>query len=152
MLILPEERAVALLVEHVGPRVDPGGFELFLRNEGVAHLVARVAEHQHDLFRAARNAAQADGEPVAAEDGEDHADGVIAEFGADVLRDVVGGGVVALRLGDDRLGHAHDVAVVEGKALACGGFEHGIGDDLREVVPRPDNRGAHAPDSGTDHS
>ena len=113
--------------------------------EVVADLVGGVGEHQHDLFAAAGDAAQADGEAVPGKDGENDGDGPAAQLGAHVGGDVVDGGVVAVGAGHDALGDGDDVARVQLKALLghCG--LDSVGGELDYVV-------AFAYDRGTDAS
>ena len=51
-----------------------------IRDRVIAHFIGRIAEHQHDLLRAAGDAAQADGKPVPAQNREDDADGLSAQM------------------------------------------------------------------------
>ena len=58
----------------IHPRLVQG----LLAHQMVAHLVRGVGEHQHHLFGPPGKALQEDGEAVAAEDGEEDADGLPA--------------------------------------------------------------------------
>ena len=140
-----EDAAVARQRQHVGVGVHAAVVHRVLVKEVVADLVGGVGEHQHDLFAAAGDAAQADGEAVSGKDGENDGDGLAAQLGAHVGGDVVDGGVVAVGTGHDALGDGDDVARVQLKALLghCG--LDGVGGELDYVV-------AFAYDRGTDAS
>ena len=104
------------------------------------------------LFAPLGDAPQADGEAVAAEDGENHTNRLPAQLGADVGGDLVYSGVVALGPGHNGLGHGHDIPVPEGKAVLPCGLQQGIGDNFRQVVPAADDGGADTPGYCTDHT
>jgi len=97
----------------------------------VAHLVRGVAEHQKDLLGALGDAPQADGEAVAAEDGEDNADGFAAELCANIRGNIINAAIVALRTCHDGLGHGDDIAVAGRNTAFLDGFQDGIGYDFR---------------------
>ena len=144
MLVHAEQLAVFFQRKHVGIGVHARRVDLVEGYQLVAHLVGGVAEHQHDLLRALGDAAQADGEAVAGQDGEDHADGLSAQLGFYVRRHVVHGGVVALRPRHDGFRHGDDVAVAQLKALAFRRFQHAFRHDLRDVVSLADDGAADA--------
>ena len=155
VLFITEQLAVLLKRQHVAHGIDALLVQQILVEEMVAHLVGGVAELQHDLLRAHRDAAQADREAVAAQDREHDADGAAAELGADVRRDVLHGGVVALRAGHDGLGHGDHVAVAHGKAEAVlrrRGLQHAVDHDLSQIVALADDRRADASGNSTYHS
>ena len=110
----------------------------------VAHLVGGVAHQDVGLLEGAGDALEADGDAVAAEDGEGQADGVGAELGGTVLGDGVHAGVVALAAGHHGFGHRHDVLILEFDVLLFAAGEDGVGDDLYKVVALTDDGAAHA--------
>ena len=117
----------------------------------IAHLVAGVGQLQPDLLRAFRDAAQADREAVAGQDGEDDAEFPGGELAADVRRDVFHAHVVALSSGDDCLGHSDHVAVTQVRAaVRCG--QHAVSDDLDDVVSFADDGRSDASGYSSDHS
>ena len=152
MLDVAEQLAIALQGQHVAVGIDALLIEQVEIQQVIAHLVGRIAEHQDDLLCALGDAAQADGEAVAAEDREDHADGFAAELGTHVVSNVVNGGVVALRAGDNRFGHGDDVTIARPQSVLLHRFHNGTGDDLHQVVPLADNGRTHAHGNSTDHS
>ena len=149
VLFIAEQLAVAGLAEHVAPGVDARSVQLVLGDEVVAHLVAGVAEHKHDLFAAPGNAAQAYGETVAAEDGPNHAHRAAAQLLPNVAGNILNGGVVALAAGHHRLGNPDHVAVAQGKAFAFGCGQNRVYHDAGHIVALPDDRGTDAPRNGT---
>ena len=152
MLVLTEQLAVLLQGEDVGVGIDTGLVDLVQRHQLVAHLVGGVGQHQHHLLAAHGDTAQADGEAVAGEDGEDHTDSLTAQLGADVVSDVLHRAVVALSAGHDGLGHGDDVAVTKLKALGLGGLQDALGDDGGQIVALADDGAANTPGYGTDFS
>ena len=139
-----EQLAEARKRQHIAVRVNVGCVEGVEADDLVAHLVRGIAEHQHDPFSSAGDAAQADGEAVAREDGEQNADRPAAQLGSDVGGDSVGRCIVALRARHDRFRHRHNVAVVQRKAVARGGSQHAFGHDGGEVVSLADDGAADA--------
>ena len=109
VLHIAELLAVFAEREHVAPGIDAGGVKRVLVEEVVSDLVAGIAQLYHDLLRALGDAAQAYREAVPGEYREHDADGPAAELRAHVGGDVVDGGVVAVRAGNDALGHRDDV-------------------------------------------
>ena len=150
--VFAEQAAVVPFGEDVVPGVDAFFIQLVQADQVVAHLIGGVTEHQDHLFQALGNALEADGEPVAAEDGEDNPHCVIPAFLVDVGGDVVDVGVVALAPGDHSFGDGDNVFVPQGEALRFGCADHRIGHDFDKVIPLADNGCAHAPDNGTNHS
>ena len=144
MLVLAEQLAVLLERQHVGIGVDALFVDLVQADQLVAHLVGGIGEHQHHLLAALGDAAQADGKSIARQYGEDDAHRAAAQLFPDVLRDVVHGGVVALRAGDDGLGDGDDVAIAKRKTLGLRGLQHAVGDDGGQVVPLADDGAADA--------
>ena len=82
----------------------------------VAHLVGGIGQHDDELVHARRYAAQQHGEPVPRKDGEDEPHSAAASLGADILRDLLHGGVIALRAGDHRFGNGEHIAVLNVKS------------------------------------
>ena len=85
--------------------------------QGIAHLVRGVAQHQNHLLAAAGNAAQADGKTVTGQDGENNTDGLAAQLGADILGNGIDGCVVTLRTCNDSLRHSDDITVTDRKSV-----------------------------------
>ena len=152
MLFIAEQLPVPLQGQHIAVGVDALFVQRVQAHQVVAHLVRGIAQHQHHLFGAPGDAPQADGEAVAAEDGENDAHRPAAQLGADIPGDVVHSGIVALGTGHDGLGHGDDVAVANGKAVLRGGLQHGIGDDLGQIIAAADDGRADAPGNSTDHT
>ena len=75
---IAEVAAVLGQAEHVAVGVHTALVQRVEVKEVVANLVAGIAEHEHHFPAAAGDAAQADGEAVAGEDGEHHAHGLPA--------------------------------------------------------------------------
>ena len=146
-----ERLAVLLEREHVAVGVDAALVQRVHVEEVVAHLIGGIGEHEHDLFRPAGDAAQADGEAVAGEDGEHDAHRAAAELGAHIRRDVVHRGVVAVRPGHDALRHGDDVAVVQLKAVLGHGALHTVRHQLDYVVAFAYYRGTDTPGNDTAH-
>ena len=144
VLVVSEERPVALQGEYI----LIGIYSLLVHqvqvHQMVAHLVGGVGEQQHDFLGALGNAPQADGKAVAAEDGEENADGLSPQLGPHVGGDVLHRGVIALGPGHDGLRHGDDIPVTHGKAVLTGGLQHGSGDNLHQIVPASDDGGANA--------
>ena len=145
-----EEFLKAFAGQHVGVGVDVRLVDLVDVHEGVADFIRRIVQHQNDLLHAARDAAQADGEAVAGEDGENDAYGAAAGLGLNVGSDVVYRAVVALRTGYDGFGDRDDVAVAERKTVALGGSEHAVRDDADQIVALTDDGAADAAGNCTD--
>ena len=139
VLVVAEELPVLGLGEHVLVGVHALLVHQVDVDEVVAHLVGGIAEHEDDLLGAGGDALEADGEAVPAQDGEDHAHGVVPEFGADVGGDLVHGGIVALGPGHHGLRHRHHVLVVELEARALGSGEHAVHHDLGDVISLPND-------------
>ena len=169
---LPDQLGIVIHVVDAGEAVDPVAEELPVALQGqqipvgvhalgvqtvpvhqvVAHLVRGIGEHEDHFLRALGNAPQADGKAVAAENGEDDADGLAAQLLLHVCGDIVHRGVVALGTGHDGLGHGDDVPVMEGEALLLGGGQDGCGHDLLEIVSLADDGGADAPGNSSYHT
>ena len=147
-----EQLTVLLQGQHVGVGIDALLVKHIQIDQMVAHLVGRIAEHQDDLLGALGDAAQADGETVAAEDREDDADGLTAQLGTHVVGNVIHAAVVALRAGDDSLGHRDDVAVTGSKLTAIGRSHDAIGHDLHQIIAFTDDRRTNAHGNSTNHS
>ena len=108
MLVLAKQFPIPLQGQHIAVGVDTCFIQLIQGHQAVAHLIAGIAEHEHDLVCALGDAPQTDGKTVAGKDGQDDADGAGAELGTHVGGDVVYRDIVALsashyRLGDDIL-------------------------------------------------
>ena len=121
-------------------------------DEVVANFIRGVGEHQHNLLAALGDTTQADGKAVAAQDGEDHADGLAAQLCADVLSDMIHGCVVTLGTGDNGLGHANDVTVADNDLAGLDRISHTGGNDLRKIIALADDRCAHAHGNSTKHT
>ena len=152
VLLIAEQLAVALQGKHV----PIGVYALFVQevqaDQVVAHLVGGIAEHQDDFLGPLGDAPQADGKAVAAENGEDDAHGLAAQLGLHIVGDIVHRGIVALGAGHDSLSHGNHVTVPDGEAVVSGRLQHGIGDDLHQVITAADDRGPQAAGNGTDHT
>ena len=156
MTVHAEQLTVLGQRQHVGIRIDARLVELVQTDQLVADLVGRIAEHQHDLFSAFGDAAQADRKAVAGQDREDHADRLATELFPHIGRDVVHGSIVALRARNDRFCHRDHVTISQAKAVALCSSKHTVGNDRRQVVSLPNDRAAdaarHSPDaSGSFH-
>ena len=152
MLFVAEEFAVPRNVEDVGIGVDAAFVQFVGTDQRVADFVRGIAELDHNLFAAAGDTAQTDREAVAGHDREQDADCASAELLADVGRDLIDRGVVALRAGDDGLRDADHVAVAQRKAFACGSSQNAVCDDGGEIVAFADDRAADAAGDGTDET
>ena len=152
MNVHAEEFAIALQCKDVGVGIDAVLVQTVDAYEFVAHLVGGVGEHKDDFLASHRYAAEADGEAVAAEDGEDDADGASAGLGAYVLCNRADGCIIALRARDDGLGHADDVAVTDFEAFFLCGFQHTVGNYFCQIVALPDNGATDAAGHGPDSS
>ena len=149
---LTESRAELLQRQYIVPRVDAGLVQLVQTHQMVAHLVGGIAQQQHDLLRAHGDAAQQQGEAVAAEDGERHAHGLAAGLGAHVLGDLLTGSVVALAAGHHGFGDGDHVLIPGGDALLSQGVCNGVGGDGNDIVTLTENGGTHTAHHGTDGS
>ena len=108
----------------------------------VAHLVGGIGQHDDELVHARRYAAQQHGEPVSRKNGEDEPHRAAASLGADILRDLLHGGVIALRAGDHRFGNGEHIAVLNvksGRGVSRRG-EQTLHRDGGEIVSLPDDR------------
>ena len=152
VLLVAEELTVFLKTQHI----LVGIYALFIQGiqtyQMVADFVRGVAEHQDHLLGALGDAAQANGETVAAEDGENNTHGLAAKLFLDVCGDIINGAVVALGAGHDGLGHGDNITVADCKTVVRSGFQHGSGDDLSQVIALADDGGANASGNSTDHS
>ena len=90
MLDITKCLAVSLQCQHVRIRIYTAAVQHIHIKQMVAHLVRRIAQHQHDLFRTLRNPPQADGETVPAEDGEHYADSAAAQLCFYVCGNILG--------------------------------------------------------------
>ena len=147
-----EELPVALQSQQIPVRIHALLVQTVPVHQVVAHLVRGIGEHQDHFLRALGDAPQADGKAVAAEDGEDDADGPAAQLLSHVGGDIVHRGVVALGPGHNGLSHGDDVPVMEGKALLLGGGQDGCGHDLLQIVSLTDDGGADAPGYSSYHT
>ena len=152
MHAVAEEFAVALQRQDVGIGIDSGLVHAVDVDQRVAHLVRRIGKHQDNLLHAGGDTSQADGETVAAQDGEDDAYGPAAGFGTHVRRDGGNGCVIALGTGHDGLRHADHIAVAKRKSFTFSGFEDAGGDDGCQVVALTDDRATDAAGHGPDFS
>lgn len=146
-----EQLTVALQREHILIGVDPLFIQHILVNEMVAHLIRGIRQHQDHLFGALGDAPQADSETVAAEDGEDDANGFSAQLGLYIGGDIVHRGVVTLGAGHNGLSHCHYVAVAYGERAIVDRLQDRPGDDLGQVISAADNGGADTHGYGADH-
>ena len=147
-----EELAVAVQRQQVRVGVDPMLVQPVETHQLVAHLVGRVGEHEDYLPASHRDTLQADGEAVAAEDGEDDADGLAAGLGTHVLRYGGNGGVIPLRTCYDGLGDADDVAVTEFESFFLSCFKNAGGHYFSEIVALADDGAADTAGHGPDPS
>ena len=152
MLDVAEQLAVRFLGQHVAPRVDALLVQQILVEQMVAHLVGRVAQQYVGFFERLGDSLQADGDAVAAEDGEGQPHRVGPEFGGAVLGDGVGRDIVALTAGDHGLRDRYDVFVREADALLLAAGKDGVGDDPYQVVSLADDGAAYAAGGGADSS
>jgi len=105
----------------------------------VALLVRRIGQLNDDLLCAARDAAKADREAVAAHDREHNAQRV-AELFAYVRGDVVHRAVIAVRTRDDCFRHRDHIAVMQRKAVFLRRGQNRIRNDFYDVVALADDR------------
>ena len=134
-----------LQIQHVVPRVDARLVQLIQRHQMVAHLVRGIAEHQHHLLHTGGNAAEQQGEAVAAEDGEGDAHSLAAGLGLHVGGDLLHRGIVALAAGHHGLGDSRHILVMglDAVLLQC---RQDRGDHaLHHIVALTENGGANAP-------
>lgn len=101
--------------EHVRVRVHAVGVERVDVHKMVAHLVGRIAEHNDELVHALGNAFEEHRKTVARQNGEDEPDRAAARLCADVLCNLVHGGIVALRTRHDGFRDGKHVPVLNGK-------------------------------------
>ena len=134
--------------QHVLIRVYSAVVQRIDIHKMVAHLIGGVAQLHHYLPGSPGDAAEANGEPVAAEYGEYQAYGIAAKLAADVLGDGVDCGIVACGAGNDGFGHGYHVTVPEGKALLLRGAEHAVAYDGYDIVALPNNGGLDAAGNG----
>ena len=111
----PEKFTVAIEREHIGIRVHPGLVEAVKAHKRITHLVGGVRKHQYYFAATLGDTLKADGETVAAQDGENHAHGSASRAGPDVFCNVVDGSIITLRPCNHRLGDGNDVAVADFK-------------------------------------
>ena len=147
-----EEVAVLLQSQNIGVGIHTGCVQLIQADQRIAHLVRGVGKHQYYLFCAGGNTAQANGETVTGENGEDDTDGLTAQLGADIGSNGIDGGVIALRTGDNRFRDSHNVTVIQAKAFALGSVQHAVYNDLSQVIAFSDNGAADAARSSSDFS
>ena len=145
----PEQLMKTLFGEHIGPGIDSLFIQCVQIHQMISHFIGRIAEHKYDFFGAHGDALEAHGKTVAAEDGENHAHGLSAEFALHILGDLLHGGIVALGPGYHRFGHGDDILVMNLKAAAFRSAEHAVHYDLADVVPFPDDGGPNAPGNGS---
>ena len=149
---LTEGGAELLQRQHIVPRVDARLVQLVKAHQMVAHLVGGIAQQQHHLLRAQRDAPQQQGEAVAAEDRERHAHGLAAGLGAHIGGDLFTGGVVALAARHNGFGHGHHVAVAGGDGVVLQRVQDGGHGDVHHIVSLAENRRTHAADDGSQRS
>ena len=151
MLLVAEQLAVFRFAQHVGIGVDPRSIQIVQRDEVVAHFVAGIRQLQPDLLRALRNAAQADREAVAGQDGEYDAELTGRELSPYIRSDILYAHVVALGSCDHCFGHSDHVLVAQIlTAVRCG--QDAVGHDLDDVVALADDGRTNASGYGSDHS
>ena len=152
VLVEAEILAVLIQCEDIAEWIDA----LFIKHvhvdKMVAYLVGGVGQHKDYLLRALCYAAQTHRKAVAAENGENNADGPAAELCPDVRRDIVDGGIVPLRSRDDRLGHGDYVSVADLKLILAYRLHDGIRNDFDKIVPGADDGCAEASGNCTDNS
>ena len=105
----------------------------------VAHLIRGVADDQMDLLKALGHAAQADGETVSGQDGEENNGFVATDLGLDILRDIVNRGVVAVGAGHDGLSYCDNILAVKRKALFLGGVDNTACNDADQIIALTDD-------------
>ena len=103
--------------EGVRPGIDTCGLHLLQGQEGVAHLIGGIGQHDNHLFAAHSDAAQGDGETVTAGDGEGQTHRAAAGTALHIGGDLLNSGVVALTACHHRLGHCHHVLVAGRNAV-----------------------------------
>ena len=150
--VLAEQLPVLFQRQHVAVGIDLCLIQLVKAHQLVAHLVGRIAEHQHDFLHASGDAPQADGEAVPGQDGENHTDGIPAQLGADIGGNGIHGRVVALGPGHHGLGDGDHVTIPQRVAFALGGLQNAAHHDLCQIVALTDNRAADASGYGSDFS
>ena len=146
-----EQLAVALQREHILVGVHTLFVHHVLINEVIAHLVGGIGQHQDHLLGALGDAAQANSKTVAAEDGEDHANGLSAQLRLYIGGNIVHRGIVTLGAGHNGLSHGDYVAVAYGERAIVDRLQDRPGDDLGQVISAADNGGADTHGYGADH-
>ena len=156
MLGLAEQSLKFRLRQNILVRVNALFVQKVEVQQMVTYLVARIAEHQYDLLRALRDAAQTDRETVAAEDREHHADGLAAELCLHILRELISRRVVSLRARQNRLCNCEHILAANFKLSMIHAVHKRIDYDFSEVIAFFDNRctqtAGHRSDSSCHHS
>ena len=129
--------------QHITVRVDALRVDTVQIDQMVADLVGGVAEHQNNLLAALGNAPQANGKAVAAENGEDHANGTTAELCAHISGNIICCAVVALRTCNNGFGHGDNIPVMGSQAILFDGIQDRTGNDLGQIIALTDNRSAN---------
>ena len=142
MQVLAEQLAVLRFGQYIGVGVDAGLVQLVQAHQFVAHFIGRIAEHQNNLLAATGNAAQANGEAIAAQDGENDANGLATQLVADVFSNGIHGCIVTLGTGHDGLGNGHDIAVAQLEIIGFGSGQNAVHNDLGQIVTFTDDGAA----------
>ena len=152
VLLKAEQLAILRQIQNIAVGINPVGVQIVQIDQMVPHFVRGIGEHEDDFLGAFRKPAQADGKAVAAEDRENHADGLSAKLGADICGDIVNTGIIALRTGDDSLRHADNVTITDSKAFALGGLKDTIDNDRSQVISLTDDGSADASGYSSNHA
>ena len=108
----------------------------------ITNLIGRVAQHQHYLFTALGNAAQADRKTISAENREDHADSFSAELISHICCDIVHAYIVSLCACDDCFGHTDHVPISRNKSFFIHCINYRARYDLCKVIALTNDRRA----------
>ena len=143
--VVAKHLAEALVIKALTVRIHALFIQRIPGQQGIAHLVGRIAQlHHYALGRSHGHRPQQNAEAIAAEDGKQNADGAFAQLIADILGDLLAGGIVALGAADNGLRHRHDVAVMQGKFLGLRRAAHALRDRRDQIVALLKNRGYNA--------
>ena len=108
----------------------------------ITNLIGRVAQHQHYLFTALGNAAQAYGKAVTAEDRKDHSNGFSAKLVFHVLCYIVHACIISLCSCNDCLGHTNHVTISRNKSFFIHCINYRARYDLCKVIALTNDRRA----------
>ena len=145
-----EKFSVFFQSQNIAVGIDPCFIDLIQADQFVTDFVRRITQHQNHLFYTFGDSPEADGKTVAGKDGEDHTDRSAAQFGFDIVGNIIHAAIVSLCTCYNRFCDCDDISVTNRKPFIFSCFQHTVCDDLAQIISLTNDRAADASGYCTD--